>query len=129
MDSIGPVPRPEPEPAVGSNVSDSLGRSTATSVRPRLTDQDFKTVASKIRYDLTAAQAKLTELMVMLASIDLPTDETPFSEEKGMAFVRNTAHVYTDMSLADELALMGADPDFIDRALLVAADVRRRNAA
>ena len=44
-----------------------------------------------------------------------------------MGFVRRMAGPagYTDSSLADELALMGADPGFIDRALIVAAEVRR----
>lgn len=93
--------------------------------RPRYSREDFKTVASKIRYDLTAAQAKLTELVTMIASLDIPTEDVPFSEAKGLAFVRNTAHEYTDSSIADELALMGASREFIDRALIVAADQRR----
>jgi hypothetical protein len=92
--------------------------------RPRYVKEDFKTVASKIRYDLTAAQAKLTELMRMLASIELPTKETPFNEERALAFVRRTAPYYTDSSLGEELTDMGADEDFVRRALLVAADVR-----
>ena len=86
-------------------------------------------MVAKIRYDLTAAQAKLTDLKRMVDSLELPTSVQPFSEARGMRLVRNTAHEYTDSSLADELALMGADPGFIDRALLVAAEVRRTTEA
>jgi hypothetical protein len=84
-------------------------------------------VANKIRYDLTAAQAKLTDLNAMISSLDLPSEERVFSEQRGLAFVRRMAGPagYTDSSLADELALMGADRGFIDRALIVAAEVRR----
>jgi hypothetical protein len=103
----------------------SRAATTGPGLRPRYKAEDFKTVANKIRYDLTAAQAKLTDLNAMIASLQLPTEERVFSEAKGLAFVRNTAHEYTDSSLADELALMGADPKFIDRALLLAAEVRR----
>lgn len=109
--------------AVGS--SDTPRVTAGPGQRPRYTAEDFKAVASKIRYDLTAAQAKLTDLNNMLASLDLPHEERVFNEERGLTFVRNTAHEYTDSSLADELALMGADKGFIDRALLVAAEVRR----
>lgn len=90
------------------------------------TAQDFLSLTSKIQMDLNAAAAKLTELRAWIASLDLPVDEVPFREEKGLAFVKHTAHEYTDSSIADELALMGAGPEFIDRALLVAAEVRRR---
>jgi len=86
-------------------------------------------MAAKIRYDLTAAQAKMTDLKRMIDSLELPSEAKPFSEARGMRFVRNTAHEYTDSSLADELALMGADAGFIDRALLVAAEVRRTTQA
>ena len=121
-----PVPVPQPEPgSSGSSVSSPKAVVDGPGKRPRYTAEDFKTVAAKIRYDLTSAQAKLTDLNNMVNSLDLPTGEKPFSEARGMRFVRNTAHEYTDSSLADELALMGADAGFIDRALLVAAEVRR----
>lgn len=111
--------------STGSNVSSPKAVVAGPGKRPRYTAEDFKTVANKIRYDLTAAQAKLTDLANMVASLDLPSEERVFSEARGMRFVRNTAHEYTDSSLADELALMGADREFVDRALLVAAEVRR----
>lgn len=95
-------------------------------LRPKYSAEDFKTVAAKIRYDLSSAQAKLTELANMLTSLDLPSEERVFNEDRAIAFVKNTAHEYTDSSLADELALQGADRGFIDRALLVAAEVRRK---
>lgn len=93
------------------------------------TAQDFITLTAQIQMDLRAAQAKMTELRAWIANLKLPEDDIPFSEDKGLAFVRNTAHEYTDTSLADELALMGADRGFIDRALHVAAEVRRAQPA
>ncbi len=81
------------------------------------TAQDFLSLTSKIQMDLAAAQAKLTELRAWIAGLDLPTEERPFSEEKGMALVRNTSHEYTDESLAAELEAMGAPQDFIVNAL------------
>lgn len=123
-----PVPRPQPE-ELGSSASSPKAVAPRPVLRPRYTAEDFKTVANKIRYDLTAAQAKLTDLMNMLATLELPTEDRVFSESRAMTLVRNTAHEYTDSSLADELALMGADRGFIDRALLVAAEVRREASA
>lgn len=91
------------------------------------TAQDFLSLTSAIQMDLRAASAKMVELRAWVANLDLPTEEHPFDEERVMAFVRRMAGPagYTDSSLADELALMGADAGFIDRALLVAAQVRR----
>ena len=89
------------------------------------TAQDFLSLTSKIQMDLRATQAKVTELRAWIANLDLPEEAKVFSEEKALAVVRNTAHVYTESSLADELALQGADREFIDQALLVAAEVRR----
>lgn len=128
LESSGPVPGPVPVPGLEDGDSPKAVGSSRTAgpgLRPKYSAEDFKTVANKIRYDLSAAQAKLTELANMLVSLDLPSEERVFNEDRAIAFVRNTAHEYTDSSLADELALMGADPVFVDRALLVAAEVRR----
>jgi hypothetical protein len=92
---------------------------------PRITGSDLLNIAHKIRYDLDSARMKLQELQAFIVALNLPTREEPFSEARGMRLVRHTAHEYTDSSLADELALMGAGREFIDRALVVAAEVRR----
>ena len=122
-----PVPT-RPVPALGSSESKtSAVRSEAAMHTPQVTRSDLETLVRKIHYDVDSARVKLIELRAHIAALDLPSVEEPFSEEKALAFVRNTAHEYTDSSLADELALRGADRGFIDRALMVAADVRRQN--
>ena len=126
-DSKYPVPVPQPEPgSKGSNERDtSAVVSEAQLHTPRITRQDLETIVRKIHYDIDSARIKLIELRAFVTALDLPDAVEQFSEARGMRLVRNTAHEYTDSSLADELALMGADPGFIDRALLVAAEVRR----
>jgi hypothetical protein len=94
-----------------------------------VTRQDAESIVRKLQYDLDSARVKLTELRAYIAALDLPSEAEPFSEAKGLAFVRNTAHEYTDSSIADELALMGADATFVDRALIYAAELRRRQEA
>jgi hypothetical protein len=125
--NVNPVPVPQPEES-GSSVSNTSDvRGEASMHTPQVKPRDLLNIAHKLRYDLDSARAKLVELTAYIVALNLPTEAQPFSEAKGLAFVRNTAHEYTDSSLADELALMGADREFIDRALLVAAEVRRES--
>jgi hypothetical protein len=128
---VNPVPRPQPEPgSSGSSESKtSAVRSEASYHRPRVTRQDAESIVRKLQYDLDSARVKLTELRAYIAALDLPSETEPFSETRGFSFVRNTAHEYTDSSIADELALMGADATFVDRALIYAAELRRRQEA
>ncbi len=128
MDSVDPVPVPQPEEGDSSLESNPRAVKAVPGVRPRITHEDFKTITAKLRYDLTAAQAKLTELMRMVAALELPEETQSFNERTALSFVRNAGHEYPDTSLADELALRGADAAFIDRALMLAAEVRRKNA-
>ena len=110
--------------AGSSSVSSPKAVQVGPGARPKYVEEDFQTVVAKIRYDLTSAQAKLSELKRMFDTISLPTEDAPFNEERFLQFVRNTAHVYTDSSLADEARIQGAPAEFIERALAVAAEVR-----
>jgi hypothetical protein len=92
--------------------------------RPRYTAEDFKAVANKIRYDLTAAQAKLTDLMQMIATVDLPTEDQPYTIERGEAYVREVGWMYTDSSLTDDLKERGASEADIPLLLAIAAQRR-----
>lgn len=89
------------------------------------TAQDFQQLTARMQMDLRAAEAKLVQLRAWLAALDLPTEEKQFNPETALAFVRQVGWQYTDSSLADELWAQGADRDFVDRALHVAAEVRR----
>jgi hypothetical protein len=90
------------------------------------TAQDFLALTNKIQMDLRSANAKLTELRAWIAALPLPEDEVGFDPELGMALVRNTAHEYTDFSLAEELLGMGADQAFVESALIDAAAIRKQ---
>jgi hypothetical protein len=81
-------------------------------------------VAAKIRYDLSAAQAKLTELVNMLASLNLPSEEVPYSLERGEEYVRKVGYLYTDYSLEADLRERGADDAHV--SLLLALAAKRR---
>ena len=93
-------------------------------LRPKYSAADFKTVAAKIRYDLSSAQAKLTDLMAMVNSLDLPTEEVPYSLERGEEYVRKVGYLYTDYSLEQDLRERGADDAHV--TLLLALAAKRR---
>ena len=122
-----PVPQPEPEKSSSSESSTSDVRTEAGMHTPKVTGDDLLNIAHKIRYDLDSARAKLIELQAYITALNLPTTETPFSEERFLKFVGNTAHIYTDESIADEIRTHGGDEEFVQRALELAAVVRRRN--
>lgn len=92
--------------------------------RPRFTKEDLATIAAKIRYDLTSAQAKLTDLMKLLSTLDLPTDETPYSLERAETYVQQAGYLYTDASLEADLRERGATDN--DIPLLLALASKRR---
>jgi hypothetical protein len=94
--------------------------------RPRYTAEDFKTVANKIRYDLTAAQAKLTDLMRMITTLDLPTEDQPYSLERAEQYVTDVGWMYTDPSLEADLRERGATNDHIPLLLALAAKRREQ---
>ena len=128
-DSKRPDPYPDHNPRKGgSDVSETSGRLAGPGVRPKYLREDFTNLLSKMRYDLTALQAKVTELSNMLATVEIATGDAPFNEERFLRFVRHTAHVYTDESLLDELNLQNRggtlDSAFIDVVLETAASVR-----
>ena len=83
----------------------------------KLTADDFIRITAEIQMALREAQTKMVELRAWLASLDLPTDEQPVSEETLAKLVANTRHEYTEQSLREELRLRGADDDMIDRLL------------
>lgn len=88
------------------------------------TAQDFLSLTSAIQMDIRAANAKLTELRAWIANLDLPTDETPYSLERGEAYVREVGWMYTDRSLAEDLKERGAAGEHIP--LLLALAGKRR---
>lgn len=93
------------------------------------TRQDFVDFTARIQMDVRSGQnpaalAKLVELRAHLVNLDLPEGDQPFNERAALALVRNTAHEYTDRSLTDELARMGANQEFIDEMLELAQSVR-----
>lgn len=62
----------------------------------------------------------------MLSTVAIPHDPADFEPKIWLAFIENTAHVYTDASIRDELEQRGAPADFIERALELAGEVRAR---
>lgn len=88
------------------------------------TAQDFIDLTAKIQMDLRAANAKMTELRAWIAALPLPEEKAEFSEERFLTFVRNTAHVYTDASLEDEIRSHGGTDEFVAKALKLAGEVR-----
>lgn len=86
-------------------------------MKAKLVREDFDTLLSRIRMDLSDAQQKVTDLKNILATIDIPTEEQPVSEQTLARLVANTRHEYTDASLRAELAERGADDDMIERLL------------
>lgn len=65
----------------------------------------------------------------MLNAIPIPDEPQAFNAIAARQLVRNTAHVYTDQSLRDELALMGAPVELVDSLLELAGTVRAEAAA
>ena len=129
-DSMRPDPYPDHNPGKGgSSVSETSAVSEAAMHSPRITKTDLETLVRKIEYDLNSTRVKLTELRAWIAALDLPTAEQPFNEERFLTFVERTAHIYTDDSLIEELALQQgrpADPVFADKVLDLAKQVRER---
>jgi hypothetical protein len=105
---------------------ENQGRSSdpTPTVRGSFTADDFAKVVAKIRYDLTATQAGLSELARMLASLTLPAEPAEFNERRWWTWVTNTAHVYTSASIADELEANGAPPAFVQDMLELADRIR-----
>ncbi len=90
------------------------------------TAQDFLSLTSAIQMDLRAATAKMVELRAWVANLDLPTDETPYSLERGEAYVRAIGYMYTDSSLAEDLQERGAKAGDIPLLLGLAAKRREQ---
>lgn len=107
-------------------MKENQGRSVGPGQRPRISRKDLNDIAAKIRYDLTAAQAKLTELMSLIAAIPIPDEPLEFNADRFRTWIQNTAHVYTDASIRAELELHGAPAEFIAEAIELAGEVRAR---
>lgn len=75
--------------------------------------------------ELHAACAKLVELRAWLVDAFGPVEPAKFDPDKALRFVERVGWDYTDSSLSAELHAMGATREFIDRALIRAAEVRR----
>ncbi len=88
--------------------------------------QDFIKLTAAIQMDLRAAQAKMTELRAWIASLNLPTDESPYSIERGEAYVQTVGWMYTDHSLEADLRERGATDDDIPLLLGLASKRRER---
>jgi hypothetical protein len=88
------------------------------------TAQDFISLTAAIQMDMRAAQAKMVELRAWIAALELPTDEQPYTIERGEAYVQQVGWMYTDASLADDLKERGADEEHI--ALLLGLAAKRR---
>ena len=90
------------------------------------TAQDFLKLTTQLQMDLRAAAAKLVELRAWIANLDLPTDETPYSLERGEAYVQEVGWMYTDSSLAADLGERGATAEHIPLLLGLAAKRREQ---
>jgi hypothetical protein len=90
------------------------------------TAQDFISLTAAIQMDLRAAQAKMVELRAWIAALDLPTEEQPYTLERGEAYVNQVGWMYTEASLADDLKERGADETHIPLLLAVAAKRREQ---
>ena len=90
------------------------------------TAQDFISLTAAIQMDLRAAQAKMTELRAWIANLDLPTDEVPYSLERGQQYVQEVGWMYTDQSLTADLLERGATEDHIPLLLALAGKRREQ---
>lgn len=90
------------------------------------TAQDFISLTAAIQMDLRAATAKMVELRSWIANLELPTEETPYSIERGEEYVRQVGYLYTDRSLADDLIERGIDAKDVPLLLGVAAKRREQ---
>lgn len=90
------------------------------------TAQDFISLTAAIQMDQRAAQAKMVELRAWIAALDLPTEEEPYTLERGEAYVSQVGWMYTDASLADDLLERGAEKEHVQLLLALAAKRREQ---
>lgn len=71
----------------------------------KYTTDDFEKITALLRMDLSSAQAKITELRKMIATLQIPEpeDDPILRTQLCEKFIRNGGYQLTDYSLEDEM--------------------------
>lgn len=96
----------------------------------KYTKNDYDKILKLLRMDLSAMQAKVTNLNLMLASLNLPEQEAdPISTTQLCEkFIRNGGYELTDYSLEDEMHHRDVPHTEHERLLEFAGELRKEKA-